>query len=389
MRKNKKLRVWFSAILAVLLAFAMVLPLVYQVFAAPTDAETKLLADIATRQEELQAAIRAAEAEKKDKVAQKQAYDQVLYLLNDQVSAIETETEKLDEEINSLEEQIIQQNDELEERTELFRSRAAALYEEGSISYLDILLDANSFSDFLQRMEITSVMFEYDKTRMEKIKEIRAQLEKDKERVITAKEEQLAKKAELDVKKEEQNTQLRAVNKVLSEINKNIETMEAMEVQLDAEQKRIQELIRSRERKQNDDGTLGSYSGGSMVWPTPSTRYITSVYGWRTHPVLGNRRFHNGIDIGAGQGASILAANGGTVIYSGVNGGYGNCLIIDHGGGIKTLYGHCSKLLVANGEKVSAGQLVAYVGSTGLSTGPHLHFEVYVNGSTVDPMSYY
>lgn len=389
MGRHSKLRVWFSAILAILLVLAMVLPLVYQVFAAPTDEESKQLADIATRQEELQSAIRAAETEKADKVAQKQAYDQVLYLLSDQISTIEAETEKLDGEIATLEEQIEQQNEELEERTALFRNRAAALYEEGGISYLDILLDANSFSDFLQRMEISQAMFEYDKTRMDKIKEIRGQLEADKERVSAAKEEQLAKKAELDEKEKEQKTQLQAVNKVLAEINKSIETMEAMEVQLDEEQKRIQALIQSRERQQNNDGTLGSYSGGSMVWPTPSTRYVTSVYGWRTHPVLGNRRFHNGIDIGAAQGANILAANSGTVIFSGVNGGYGNCLIIDHGGGIKTLYGHCSKLLVSNGEKVSAGQLIAYVGSTGLSTGPHLHYEIYVNGSTVDPMSYY
>lgn len=389
MRHHSKLRVWLSAVLAILIVIAMVLPLLYQVFAAPTASENQQLQDIAKRQEELQSAIRAAEAEKADKVAQKQAYDQVLYLLADQIAAIEAETEKLSEEIEALEEQIEEQNQELEERTELFRNRAAALYEQGAISYLDILLDADSFSDFLQRMEITQTMFEYDKTRMDKIKEIRAQLEADKERVVAAREEQLAKKAELDEKEAEQQSQMQAVNKVLAEINKNIETMEAMEIQLDEEQKRIQETIRQREREQNSDGTLGTYAGGSMVWPTPSTRYITSPYGWRTHPILGNRRFHNGIDIGAGQGANVVAANSGTVIFSGVNGGYGNCLIIDHGGGIKTLYGHCSKLLVSNGETVSAGQVIAYVGSTGLSSGPHLHYEIYVNGSTVDPMSYY
>ncbi len=389
MKHHSKLRVWFSAILAFLLVVAMVLPLVYEVFAAPTNEESRQLTDIANQQEELRKAIRAAESEKKDKVAQKQAYDQVLYLLADQMSAIEGEIGALDAEIAELETRIDEQNAELDERSRLFRDRAAALYEAGGISYLDILLNANSFSDFLQRMEISQTMFEYDKTRMEKIKEVRNRLETDKERIVTARAEQTVKRDELSVKEQEQKKQIAALNTVLAEINQNIETMEAMEAQLEAEQKRIQELIRSREQQQKSDGSLGTYSGGAMVWPTPSTRYITSEYGWRVHPILGTNRFHSGVDIGAWQGADILSANSGTVIFSGVNGGYGNCLIIDHGGGIKTLYGHCSKLLVANGERVSAGQKVAYVGSTGLSSGPHLHYEVYVNGSTVDPMSYY
>lgn len=389
MHHRSKIVVWLSAFLALLLVLAMVLPFVYQVLAAGTASENQQLADIAKRQEELQSAIRAAEAEKTDKIAQKQAYDEVLYLLNNQMSAIEAEEKKLNEKIETLEDQIEEQNQELEERTELFRNRAAALYEEGGISYLDILLNASSFSDFLQRMEISQEMFEYDKTRMDKIKSIRAQLESDKEELVVAQEEQLAKKEELKQKEQEQKEQLTALNQVLSEINKNIETMEEMETKLAKEQEQIQATIRQREQQQKNSGTLGTYSGGSMIWPTPSTRYITSQYGYRIHPILGTRRFHSGVDIGAGQGANILAANSGTVIYSGVNGGYGNCLIIDHGGGIKTLYGHCSKLLVSNGETVSAGQLIAYVGSTGLSNGPHLHFEIYVNGSTVDPLSYY
>lgn len=389
MHHRSKIVIWLSAFLALLLVFAMVLPFVYQVLAAATTSESQQLADIAKRQEELQSAIRAAEAEKTDKIAKKQAYDEVLYLLDNQMSAIEAEEKKLSEKIEALEDQIEEQNRELEERTELFRNRAAALYEEGGISYLDILLNASSFSDFLQRMEISQEMFEYDKTRMDKIKSIRAQLESDKEELVVAQEEQLAKKEELKQKEQEQKEQLTALNQVLSEINKNIETMEEMETKLAKEQEQIQATIRQREQQQKNSGTLGTYSGGSMVWPTPSTRYITSQYGYRIHPILGTKRFHSGVDIGAGQGANILAANSGTVIYSGVNGGYGNCLIIDHGGGIKTLYGHCSKLLVSNGETVSAGQLIAYVGSTGLSNGPHLHFEIYVNGSTVDPLSYY
>ena len=389
MKHHSKLRVWFSAILAILLVVAIVLPLVYEVFAAPTTEETNRLNDINNKQAELREAIRVAEAERDDKVAKKQAYDKVLYMISDQISGVEGEISALDTEIAGLEEDINEQNIALDERTRLFRNRAAALYEAGGVSYLDILLNANSFSDFLQRLEISRNMFEYDKKRITDIKETRATLEKNRARVVTAREEQTARREELAVKRQEQNEQIAALNTVLAELNSDINALEAMESKLAAEQQQIQEQIRAREQQQRSDGTLGTYAGGAMVWPTPSTRYITSPYGWRTHPILGTRKFHSGVDIGAWQGADILSANSGTVIFSGVNGGYGNCLIIDHGGGIKTLYGHCSQLLVANGEKVSAGQKVAYVGSTGLSSGPHLHYEIYVNGSTVDPLSYY
>ena len=389
MKHHSKMRVWFSAVLAILLVVAMVLPLVYEVFAAPTDAETNRLNSINAQQAELREAIRAAEAERDDKVAKKQAYDKVLYMLSDQIAGVEGEISALDTEISDLEQGIEEQNEELDERTRLFRNRAAALYEQGGTSYLDILLNADSFSNFLQRLEISRNMFEYDKKRIAGIKQVRAQLEADRNRVVTAREEQAARREELSAKRKTQNEQISALNTVLAELNRDIKTLEAMENQLASEQRKIQEQIRAREQQQKSDGTLGSYSGGAMVWPTPSTRYITSEYGTRIHPILKTQRFHSGVDIGAWQGADILSANSGTVIFSGVNGGYGNCLIIDHGGGIKTLYGHCSQLLVANGEKVSAGQKIAYVGSTGLSSGPHLHFEIYVNGSTVNPMSYY
>jgi murein DD-endopeptidase MepM/ murein hydrolase activator NlpD len=125
-----------------------------------------------------------------------------------------------------------------------------------------------------------------------------------------------------------------------------------------------------------------------MIWPAPSSHNITSYYGNRFHPVLKKYKMHTGIDIGAPSGSSVIAANKGVVIVAGWQSGYGNTVIIDHGGGIATLYAHCSRLLVSTGQSVDSGSVIAKVGSTGLSTGPHLHFEVRKNGATVNPLQY-
>ncbi|HVM18916.1 MAG TPA: M23 family metallopeptidase, partial [Egibacteraceae bacterium] len=151
------------------------------------------------------------------------------------------------------------------------------------------------------------------------------------------------------------------------------------------------------ERSRTGGGSGGGGGGGggeapassptAMQWPANGPK--TSDYGWRTHPIFGTRRFHAGIDIGSGYGAPIVAALGGTVIEAGSRGGYGNTIIVDHGGGLTTLYAHQSSFAVATGQQVSRGDTIGYVGSTGYSTGPHLHFEVRVNGATRNPMDYF
>lgn len=130
------------------------------------------------------------------------------------------------------------------------------------------------------------------------------------------------------------------------------------------------------------------YTGGKFLWPVPSSSRITSEYGYRIHPVYKTRKFHSGIDIAAGYGVNILASADGTVTLATDNGGYGKCIIINHGSGLATLYAHNSTLLVSKGDKVTRGQIIAKAGSTGVSTGPHLHYEVRVNGSTTDPVQY-
>ncbi len=185
--------------------------------------------------------------------------------------------------------------------------------------------------------------------------------------------------AEVEARKADVERELANQRQQLASVASEIEHFESELAALEREQSRLEDLIR---REQSSGGT----APGAMVRPVAGP--ITSGFGYRVHPILGTRRLHTGIDMGAGYGAPIVAAAGGRVILASYYGGYGNTVIIDHGGGTTTLYAHQSQLAVSQGVSVSAGQTVGYVGSTGLSTGPHLHFEVRKNGSPVDPMAF-
>ena len=157
---------------------------------------------------------------------------------------------------------------------------------------------------------------------------------------------------------------------------------------LEAESKALNSEIKRLQAEQAAKNGTNTKAPGAYLWPCPSSHTITSNYGYRVHPVTGAKKLHSGMDIGASYGAAVVAAASGTVIMSKYYGGYGNCIIIDHGGGVSTLYGHMSSLVAKTGQKVSAGETIGKVGSTGVSTGNHLHFEVRINGSTVNPANY-
>ena len=136
-------------------------------------------------------------------------------------------------------------------------------------------------------------------------------------------------------------------------------------------------------------GGSSAVSLSSLMWPVPSCSLITSRFGYRVSPTAGASSYHGGLDIGAGEGATIVAAEAGQVILAGVNGGYGNCVMINHGNGIVTLYGHMKSIAVSYGQTVTKGQTIGYVGSTGVATGPHCHFEIRINGAQTDPAPYF
>ena len=273
------------------------------------------------------------------------------------------------EQISDTETKIEKKEKEMAERQDNLNERLRVMYKNGSIGFVDVLLGSNSISEFVSNMEIIQKIYQNDvevletlKKEHEELEGIKASLKERKTKLASQKEELASDKAELDVKKKE---------------------LQAEEEKLKAEADRLtSEILKLMDKN-------SPYVGGEFAWPCPASSYISSSFGNRLHPTLKVWLFHTGIDIGCAAGKDIVAAASGKVIMSQVYGGYGNCVMIDHGGGIVTLYGHASKLLVSQGDTVKRGQTIALVGSTGRSTGPHLHFEVRENGQYINPMSYF
>ena len=317
---------------------------------------------------------------------------------NAKLKSIQTEQAKVNEEIRQTEEEIRKAEAYLKQRQQVLNLRVRSIYKFGQLNYLEVIMGAKSFSDFANRLELLKRIIQSDyslileiQDQKAKIEAKKAELEQDKARLDALAEEAKKTQAEIEAKKAEQQ-------KILDNAKSNKAAAAQMEQDLIARSNAVRELIQERLRQAEAARQAAQESGngesdytytqgtGSMSWPCNGV--ITSPYGYRTHPIFGTTIYHAGIDIGVDYGTPIHAADSGTVIYSGWISGYGNTIIIDHGGGVETLYGHNQSLNVSEGQSVSKGDVVAFAGSTGNSTGPHCHFEVDVNGSSTDPMGY-
>jgi murein DD-endopeptidase MepM/ murein hydrolase activator NlpD len=236
----------------------------------------------------------------------------------------------------------------------------------------------------LAKFEIIKQIVEYDTNLLNKLIQCKDEIEEAKKVLENERDLHLQTKNRLIRQKKEMEQDINTRDMMLNRLSSREQEYAKALDELEATSKKIEQEIRNLQSK-----STRKYSGGLMAWPTPNCYNITSPFGYRNHPIIRQRRLHTGIDIGASSGSSVLAANDGVVIMAGWNGGYGNCVIIDHGSGIATLYAHNSSILVKVGDEIKKEQVIAKVGSTGLSTGPHLHFEVRENGTPVDPMKYF
>ena len=374
------------AVIALIAFTTISLLTVVPVFTANAQSAQEKLDSSVKKQGELKDKINSAKTEKENKLAQKQVIDNEISALQTKIDALASKIDTSNAKIALKQDELTKAQEESEQQYNSYCDRAKMLIERGSLTYLEILLNSESFSDLLTRISIVKQIAKYDNNRLSELKKIEEQIAAVKKELEDEKNVLVNLKAENDsqmsVLKTKQAESQKIINSITSDINEYQAALKAQEKAEAAAREEIRRLTASTSQNK-------AFVGGVFAWPSVSS-YITSPYGTRVHPVTKTVKTHTGIDIGASHGTNIYAAASGTVLVSGWNsGGYGNYVVIDHGGGITTLYGHCSTLLVSSGQTVTKGQVIAKVGSTGMSTGPHLHFEVLKNGAHTNPMAYF
>ncbi len=340
---------------------------------------------------------KAAEQELNTIQSQKRVAEDDKAKLDSEISAINSKIQSVQAEINATDAKLREKEAELnaaeiacDAQFKSFKTRARIMYENGPTTYINIIFSSGSFSEFFSNLQVIKSLLEYDNRVLDERKAVREKIAVQKNEVESLKAEQLVRKNTLSEMKATLVTKQQAQSTVISQLSGQEKLIRDRIETQKAEEARIQRMITEALAAQNTTtvSTISATGTGVMQWPCPSTRYITSEFGTREQPAPGASKEHKGIDIGAGMGADIVAADSGTVLFSGNSSSYGKYIVITHGGGITTLYAHCSELLVKAGATVTKGQLIAKVGSTGISSGPHLHFEVSVNGARQNPKNY-
>jgi murein DD-endopeptidase MepM/ murein hydrolase activator NlpD len=298
--------------------------------------------------------------------------------------SVETRIIDVERELASVNAELASAEARLAERNSQLSTRLRALYERGAVSYVEVLLTSRSFSDFINRFLVLRTVINHDvevyhavQDEKAMIEEYRAQVELKQAELLVLRQQTANHQATLQARSANRTALLSNLNNEKAEVEKAFAEMERLASELD-------KIIKDLQAKY-----AAGQGTGVLTWPTPDSARITSPFGWRIHPISRVREFHSGIDIGGlPTGRNIVAADSGMVILADWFGGYGKTVIIDHGKGITTLYAHTNQILVKEGQTVAKGQVIAHVGSTGMSTGPHLHFEVRVNGTRVNPLDH-
>lgn len=299
-----------------------------------------------------------------------------------------------EEEIEITTEELIEAQRVADEQYVAMKKRVKFMYERGNTFYMELLVNSKGFGDMLNRADYVTKLTDYDRRKLEEYSLIVEQVELLKESLEAEKE--VLDEAKAAVEKEQDN-----LNALMEEKRKQIAVYEGeigtKEEQIAAYEAEIAdrnatiaalEAAVAAEQKELDEANRRRFDGGKFAWPAPSYTRISDDYGNRMHPTLGIEKFHNGIDMASPNGSPVLAAYEGEVVAADYNASMGNYIMIDHGDKVYTIYMHCSALYVSKGKVVSRGDKIAAVGSTGRSTGPHLHFSVRVNGSYVSPWGY-
>ncbi len=370
--KGKKGIIWIL-ILALIFSLAGSL----YVFGDETDDLNK----INQERDNLSKQLSQGKAKSSQLASQIKSLEQSIYSSQLTINQLETEINSTKAEITQALADLEVKEKELQEQNADLNDRLRAMYKNGEVGMLSVLLGSASVSDFMTNMDIVQRIYNADANLLAQLQYQYEVLEEERNNLLALKSKLETQQTNLQEKKTAMAAQKTEVAAKKGEVDKDNAVLES---QIDDLNKEADALIAQILSLQGTDG----YVGGSMIWPAEASTRITSPFGNRLHPILKKYKMHTGIDIGAAGGTNILAANAGVVIQAGYNSSYGYMVMIDHGGGIVTLYAHSSKLLVKKGDVVKRGQVIAKVGSTGMSTGNHLHFEVRKDGKYVNPLNY-
>ena len=355
---------------ATILSLALIFCLCFCTSGVYAKSLSELQEEIEQKQEELE------KGEKKEKhlASEVSSLEEQIYELNDQIEVSEDELSKLKKDLKEAQKKVDKQNEDLS-------VRLRTMYKNGSVGFLDVLMNSGSFSEFLTNMDLVEKIYASDQDVLEDLQASHDKIEKKKNKV-----EKLTKELKSSKQVAQDNMKMvESEKKKIADDNKKTAAMlDDLEDEAAAEAARLAAAAQSGETSSSSNS---SYGGGVFSWPVPSSNTISSGYGWRICPFHG-REFHGAIDIAAGSGSAIVSVADGKVIRAGWNGGFGNSIMVDHGGGLVTMYNHCSGFGASVGQEVKKGETIAYVGSTGSSTGPHLDFRVFQDGTTKDPNSY-
>ena len=353
-------------------------------FASEADDKQAELNEVQSQMQKMQ--------ERKEKARQKAAaasegLEEIQSRLNElqaQARELQAKSNALQAKINDNQAKLAKKKAEVEQRKKIYSQRLRQIYINGQVNYLDVLLGAKDFGDFSSRMYLLQKIVSSDIAMLQQLQKDEAEIKSRQEQLDAEMKEIKSTKAELEDKRAR-------ANKLKEQRSYMLYKAQEEEQQSQSEYDRllaISENITAMLRNMESSGGGSSSSGGTGRFMWPCRGEITSYFGWRTHPIFGTTKYHSGMDIAVDYGTPIMAADSGTVIYSGWLGGYGYAVMIDHGSGLVTLYAHNQSLNVYEGQYVTKGTCIAYAGSTGYSTGPHCHFEVRLHGEVTEPLNY-
>ena len=377
MKKMKRITALLLAAMLLLSAVLTALP-VEQAYADERQELEKELSDAEQRAKEYKKQIEALQDDKNAALEKKMLLDQRNEVLKSQIKTVNKQIGVTGQEIEKFEQKE-------KEQYELFCRQTRQEEERGTVSYWSVLFKATSFADLLSRIDFINEVMDYNQRVMDELRTVRQQLEESKQRLVDQKATLNAKQAELEA-------DIAEADRIVNEF---IATEKGLQAMHDAEKKEADRITEELEKfhQQNGDVSAGVSDPGTksvldgLIWPS-KTRYITSPFGPRDTGIPGASTDHLGVDIGAAYGTSIFAAQSGKVIQAGWNYGYGYSVTISHGEGVTTLYGHMSSYSVRVGSTVKRGQVIGKCGSTGISSGPHIHYEVRINGKQINPLPY-